>query len=149
MTTELTPPYLGAKVKMLNTQFEKKLNQRVAEILPGVTGAQVGILQMLFVRPERIFTQKDIEQSFMLSHPTTRGLIKRLIQIDLITTTPLASDQRQVQVMLSEKGQQLMATHITALEQNLQEVDERATKGLTPQEKQQLMQLMDRMIENL
>ncbi|MGL6207861.1 MAG: MarR family winged helix-turn-helix transcriptional regulator, partial [Lactobacillus panisapium] len=89
---------LGPKIKIANTVIEKELNNRFAEMFKkySLTGAQISLLVFLYDSKGRTITQKEIADTFVLSHPTIRGIVKRLEDNNLISTSHLKNDQRQI-----------------------------------------------------
>lgn len=55
-------------------------------------------------KQEKSMNIKDIGDYFGIWHPTTVGLISRMVARDLLLVSPLESDRRQTVVMISKHG---------------------------------------------
>lgn len=144
--TQLTDDQLiGPKIKVLNTLVEKELNNTLAPLSPTLTGTQVAVLMTLAERPVGTVTQKQMETLLHLSHPTTRGVIKRLAGMNLLYTTKSAVDQRQVVLQLTATGRQFVATNQGRINQATQKVERQLTSRLSPAEQEQFRQLLQKM----
>lgn len=101
MTDQFFMNSLAQQLKMLNIMIEKEMNHDLRALGINLTGTQVAVLMQLHQNPKQTITQKQIEVALKLSHPTTRGIVKRLVATGLITTTPAPQDQRQVALLLT------------------------------------------------
>lgn len=141
---------LGPKIKIANTVIEKELNNRFAELFKkySLTGAQISLLVYLYDSKGRTITQKEIADTFVLSHPTIRGIVKRLEDNGLIATSHLKNDQRQIVLTLSAKGFDLLDENITEIHDIMNKVNERIVAGLTETDVKQLEHILNVIIKN-
>lgn len=141
---------LGPKIKIVNTVIEKELNNRFAEMFKkySLTGAQISLLVFLYDSKGRTITQKEIADTFVLSHPTIRGIVKRLEDNNLIATSHLKNDQRQIVLTLSAKGFALLDDNITAIHEIMNKVNERIVAGLSDADIKQLGHILNVIIGN-
>ena len=141
---------IGPKIKIANTLIEKELNKQFAEIFRdySLTGAQISLMIYLYESKARQITQKEVADAFVLSHPTIRGIVKRLEANKLIVTSRLENDQRQIVLKLSDKGFNLINKNIAKIRTIMTNINTRITKGLSKQEISNLEQVLNRISDN-
>ena len=141
---------IGPKIKIANTLIEKELNKQFAEIFRdySLTGAQISLMIYLYESKARQVTQKEVADAFVLSHPTIRGIVKRLEANKLIATSRLESDQRQIVLKLSDKGFNLIDKNIVKIRSIMTNVNTRITKGLSDREISELEQVLSKISAN-
>ena len=141
---------IGPKIKIANTLIEKELNKQFAEIFKdySLTGAQISLMIYLYESKARQITQKEVADAFVLSHPTIRGIVKRLEANKLIATSRLESDQRQIVLKLSDKGFNLIDKNIVKIRSIMTNVNTRITKGLSDREISELEQVLSKISAN-
>jgi DNA-binding MarR family transcriptional regulator len=140
---------IGPKIKMLNVLIEKDLNNFIRDFNENLTGQQFAILVELYNSTRPYLTQKEIETEFRLSHPTTRGIIKRLQKLDFVTSEQMASDRRQVLISLSDNGQKFMDNNFDKMFNNIKLEETRMTKGISDEEQRLFVEIIEKMISNL
>ena len=141
---------IGPKIKIANTLIEKELNKQFAEIFRdySLTGAQISLMIYLYESKARQITQKEVADAFVLSHPTIRGIVKRLEANKLIATSRLENDQRQIVLKLSDKGFNLIDKNIVKIRSIMTNVNTRITKGLSDREISELEQVLSKISAN-
>ena len=141
---------IGPKIKIANTLIEKELNKQFAEIFRdySLTGAQISLMIYLYESKARQITQKEVADAFVLSHPTIRGIVKRLEANKLIASSRLESDQRQIVLKLSDKGFNLINKNIVKIRSIMTNVNTRITKGLSDREISELEQVLSKISAN-
>ena len=141
---------IGPKIKIANTLIEKELNKQFAEIFKdySLTGAQISLMIYLYESKARQITQKEVADAFVLSHPTIRGIVKRLEANKLIATSRLENDQRQIVLKLSDKGFNLIDKNIVKIRSIMTNVNTRITKGLSDREISELEQVLSKISAN-
>lgn len=142
-------PKLSQELKILEILIEKELGAHLKAQGISLTGTQLAVLEMVGARDGAPLLQKEIERQLRLSHPTTRGIVKRLIANDLLVATAPATDRRQVALYLTEAGHQLLVQHQAGLDAATNEVEARLLQGLTPEEVATLQKALPAMINNL
>ncbi|WP_278960587.1 MarR family winged helix-turn-helix transcriptional regulator [Lactobacillus apis] len=140
---------IGPKIKAANTLIEKQLNNQFGEMFKeySLTGAQISLMVFLYEAKDRTVTQKEIADMFVLSHPTIRGIVRRLEENGLIYTTHLETDQRQIVLQLSDKGFALVDKNITKIHAILDNTNAQITQGSSVVEVEQFEAFLDQMIE--
>ncbi|WP_294891053.1 MarR family winged helix-turn-helix transcriptional regulator [uncultured Lactobacillus sp.] len=141
---------IGPKIKIANTLIEKELNKQFAEIFRdySLTGAQISLMIYLYDSKERKITQKEVADIFVLSHPTIRGIVKRLEANKLIATSRLENDQRQIVLELSNEGFNLIDKNIFKIRTIMTNINKRITKDLSKQEISELEQVLNKISAN-
>ena len=141
---------IGPKIKIANTLIEKELNKQFAEIFRdySLTGAQISLMIYLYESKARQITQKEVADAFVLSHPTIRGIVKRLEANKLIVTSRLENDQRQIVLRLSDKGFNLIDKNIFKIRTIMTNINKRITKDLSKQEISELEQVLNKISAN-
>ncbi len=141
---------IGPKIKIANTLIEKELNKEFGEIFRdySLTGAQISLMIYLYDSKERKITQKEVADIFVLSHPTIRGIVKRLEANKLIVTSRLENDQRQIVLELSNEGFNLIDKNIFKIRSIMTNINNRITKDLSNQEISELEQVLNKISAN-
>jgi len=147
MATDFFLDSLGQQLKVLNILVEKAMNNGLKQLGLSLTGTQVAVLSL--VQQRAPITQKQVEVALKLSHPTTRGIVKRLVATGLVQTTSQAADQRQIVLRLTATGQDLMKTNFEQLKAQVVGVESQMVNGLSTAEQATLQQLLMRMIQNM
>lgn len=147
MATDFFLDSLGQQLKVLNILVEKAMNNGLKQLGLSLTGTQVAVLSL--VQQRAPITQKQVEVALKLSHPTTRGIVKRLVATGLVQTTAQAADQRQIVLRLTATGQDLMKTNFEQLKAQVAGVESQMVNGLSTAEQATLQQLLMRMIQNM
>lgn len=147
MATDFFLDSLGQQLKVLNILVEKAMNNGLKQLGLSLTGTQVAVLSL--VQQRAPITQKQVEVALKLSHPTTRGIVKRLVATGLVQTTAQAADQRQIVLRLTATGQDLMKTNFEQLKAQVVGVESQMVNGLSTAEQATLQQLLMRMIQNM
>ncbi|WEV69653.1 MarR family winged helix-turn-helix transcriptional regulator [Bifidobacterium sp. ESL0775] len=141
---------LGPLIKVANTLIEKELNNRVASMFEGysLTGPQITLMVYLHDAHGHSVTQREIADRFVLSHPTIRGIVKRLESAGLIKTSQLESDRRQILLELTAEGQRLMDAHIDDIHGVMKQINGKIIDGLGRTEQKKLVAALKRIVAN-
>ena len=110
-----------------------------------LTGAQLAVLTYLQLRGEEKTTIRDIQQRFIISHPTAAGLVKRLEQKGFVRTFTDPADRRARIVRLEPS----FCSAFIENTRTISEMDEVLMKGLSPEERDQLCSLLRRVYSNI
>ncbi len=103
------------------------------------------ILKYLYDNREREVYQKDIEKQFCIGRSTVTMVIQMMEKRELVCREPVSHDARLKKVMLTQKGYQ----HHELVEQNLMEIHSGIMSGITEQEKQFFLEIVQKMEQNL
>ncbi|KFF31169.1 MarR family winged helix-turn-helix transcriptional regulator [Bifidobacterium bombi] len=141
---------LASLIKVANTLIERELNNRVAELLPGLslTGPQITLLVYLYDSKGRTVTQKEVADRFVLSHPTMHGIVSRLERAKLVDLSHLNNDRRQVVLSLSEHGFETIDRHIDEIRAILNDINTRIVSGIGEGESEHFVSALSRIIRS-
>ncbi|MFC6179973.1 MarR family winged helix-turn-helix transcriptional regulator [Lactiplantibacillus daowaiensis] len=148
MATTKTVTAIGPRIKMLNTLVEKELNNTLANLDTPLTGTQMTVLMTINDTQDSVITQKNMESILRLSHPTTRGVIKRLVAMNLISTSKMPNDQRQVVLNMTSQGVDLVKVNRDKINKSVQAVEARIVAGLSTKNQQEFLKVLNKMINN-
>lgn len=108
-----------------------------------LTPSQYKILRLLYIEEPETIRQIDIEKSFSMTNPTVTGLLHNLEKKDWIQRIPNPNDSRSKVIRLTAKAE--------GLREELLEISDRLedmlTDNLNDQEKEQLIELMNKMLK--
>ena len=110
-----------------------------------LTTAQADMLILLFHNKGTPMCQKDIEERLGLKNPTVTGTLKRLEAKGFIKRVPLESDHRFNQITPTPRAWELDSELLKTIRTN----DERMLNGFSDEERAQLDDYLNRIIENL
>lgn len=136
-------------IKIANTLLEKQMNELISDIFPELTGPQFVIVYYLYEHRGQNIRQKDIADRFYLSHPTVRGMVKRLTESGWLAGSSKADDRRQVLLNLTDKAVQCLDREEGRILQALDTTTSMATKGFSDQDQKTLVSLLGRVITNM
>ena len=88
---------------------------------------------------------RDIEEKFVLSHPTVSGLLSRLEKKGFIEFLPDEKDRRIKRICLRPKGRECIET----MHKTIEETEAQIVQGFTEAEKEQFSALLSRAITNM
>ena len=92
----------------------------------------------LLLIEEGIVTQSEISELLYISRQTLNSAFKQLVKKGLIRLEPYADNQRTKQAILTEKGKDFFATHIS----QMQRIEETAWEKMQLEERIALTSLM-------
>lgn len=108
-----------------------------------LTPSQYKILRLLYIEEPETIRQIDIEKSFSMTNQTVTGLLHNLEKKDWIQRIPNPNDSRSKVIRLTAKAE--------GLREELLEISDRLedmlTDNLNDQEKEQLIELMNKMLK--
>ncbi|NLR10088.1 MULTISPECIES: MarR family winged helix-turn-helix transcriptional regulator [Lactobacillaceae] len=149
MTTDFFTNGLVQQLKMLNIAIEKEMNSDLKALGIALTGTQVAVLVKVYSNTGEALTQKQIETRLRLSHPTTRGIVKRLVATGLLQTTPGQADQRQVTLNLTSQGRTFMAEHFQQIQQPVAHMEQKLVRNLSATDQQALQRMVTTMLTTM
>ncbi len=130
-------------VRLLSIQNDKIANSMLEEY--GMTNGQFKVLNLLYARPAFSLRQVDIEEFFQISNPTVTVILNSLEKKGLVERRINPSDSRSKLIGVTEKAEE-MRGQMHAVEKSL---SGRLDEILSPEEKAQLMALLNRVIEGI
>ena len=140
----LPPPprgNIGARIGFISRKSKNYFNQVVSE--EGLFAGQHHIIMML----ERVgcATVSQIAEEMRTTSATASVSIKRLEKAGFVEKLPDESDARITKIYLTDKA--LAVTQ--RIKSKMDEAEESLTQGLTQEEKYQLSDLLDKVVDNI
>lgn len=139
---------IGYLIYIAHVVLSKYFNNSIHKILPTLTGVQFTILIYLYYHRDKIVTQREITDYLHLRHPTVRHIIKLILKKHLIVSGPLPTDHRQVQLMISNNGNQLIKSHLPAINHDYQQMNQIITNHMDKSSVHNLEDLLTQLIKN-
>jgi MarR family multiple gene transcriptional regulator MgrA len=130
-------------IKLIHDAIRVKADNRLQEF--DLTLSQMRVLNLLARRQGEPMRQKEIEDSFHVTHPTMIGTLKRLEAKGFIQNTVNLRDRRMRDVKLTTKGEQVQSV----IENRVRLMQQRMLEGLTEPEVSLLTELLDRVYRNI
>jgi MarR family transcriptional regulator, repressor for mepA len=134
---------VGYMIHLISNKIKKKANHELDN--QGITSKQGRFLGYLHERQGRVTTQKDLQEHFEITHPTTIGIIKRLEQKNLVTTRTSEADRRIKIVELAPEEEKIHKKMMRFSE----EMDTLLLRGLEEEERVELARLLEKVSKNL
>lgn len=125
------------------------IHQRIKQIMQqkidddGLTFVQLHLLMLIKKYPDA--NQKDLAKEMKFTEGAMSGMVKRLIEFNLIEQVPLKLDMRYNRLILTDKGQAMIDTH----EDDLLNVLNNLYLGLSENELVDLNKYLIRINKNL
>lgn len=133
----------GMLFKQINDALEKRINNdmRDAEL----TMAQMRVLIMLEQREDHVASMKDVEHTLGVAQSTCAGILSRLCAKGMVETYCPPEDRRSKLVRLTDRGKQRcdLAADVA------QSADAQMAADFTPEEKAELLRLLDKVLQNI
>ena len=136
----------GLKVAIINRAFRKKLDEKASTM--GLTSVQLRVLGSVSRLEEAGVAeihQNDLERIEHVTHPAMTKHLQRLESKGLISCVPSSQDRRYKRILCTEQSKGI---HHMILAQD-EEVLAELCKNFTAEQKEMLVQLADRLIENI
>lgn len=134
---------VGHEVKCLSNLFRREM-ERSGEHTP-FTVMQVMFIGYLARHNECDHFQKDLEAEFRIRRSTATGILQLMERDGLIRRESVESDARLKRIVLTDQAMETFR-HV---DEELMRVEEKTTRGLTPQELETFFTIMDKMKKNL
>ena len=87
-------------MKMITDKIDSIMNKKLKPY--GLTGSQLRVLHHLRITPSPV-SQRELELTFEVAHPTMVGLLKRLEQKGFVRTEFDSDNKRRKNVYMTEK----------------------------------------------
>ncbi len=133
----------GLLIQLIGKELDRKINQELEPF--GITTKQGRFLGYLNERRSETVSQREIQEHFEISHPTTVGIIKRLEEKKLIATRMDEKDKRNKIVELTPEEEKIHRR----MKDFKEEADGVLLTGFTDEEKETLSVLLERVYRNL
>lgn len=128
-------------LKFVNLECDK-LSAAILEP-HNLTLTQYKVLKFLLCNPAGTIRQVDIEQNFYIRNPTVTRILQNLEKKGLIERQINSQDNRSKIISLTEKAQGMKKL----LYQLGEELEEKLTSNLTPEDKEELLRILKKILE--
>ena len=131
--------------KIINNYFENQLNLGLAEY--NLTRSQMDVLILLKINEKKNIqtNQKDIEKALSLKNPTVTGILDRLEDKGYIKRNVSSKDKRLKQISLTDASNEILLKS----RNHAKKIEEKILSSLTSEEKEELLQLLDKIKNNI
>lgn len=139
---------VGYKLRLLHNQLHNHIEHQKEQneyIISDLTRMQRFTIGFLYMHSEEEIYQKDLETEFAISRATASNMLSVMERKGLITREPVVHDARLKRLVLTESARQMHRQ----VEQDIKETEKLLTKGMSEDDKRQLHQYLDVMIQNL
>ena len=134
------------EMKILNNMIKRHADARVAELFgQEITNMQGRVIGFLYHNEGRPVYQKDVEAEFSITRATTSKMLTLMEKNGLITRLSVSCDARLKQLRLTDKARE----YAVRVQRGLDEFEEQVTAGMTPEEKTALLNVLQKMEENI
>ncbi len=139
---------VGYKLRLLHNQIHNHMEhqkQKNESMTGELTRMQRFTIGFLYRNHDREIYQRDIEAEFAISRATASNILSVMERRGLLRREPVEHDARLKKLVLTELSYRMYRQ----VEQDIRETEELLTKGFSENDKQQLHQYLDAMIQNL
>lgn len=139
---------IGYKLRLLHNQLHNRMEHKTeqGECAPeGLTRMQRFTIGFLYRHSGEEIYQKHLETEFAISRATASNMLSVMERKGLIIREPVAHDARLKQIVLTERAKKLHRQ----IEEDIKETERLLTKGMSEEDRQQLHQYLDIMIQNM
>ena len=134
---------VGTRIKRISNAMDRKRTLDLEDM--DLTSSQGMVLGYLNRRRDETVYPGDIGRHFGLSHPTATGILQRLEAKGFVVYEADSEDRRKKRVCLTERA---IECH-QQIHKRFLETEALLTRGLSAEEENQLLRLLDRMIESM
>ena len=134
---------ISPRLKRISTALDRKRTQDMEDL--ELTSSQGFVLGYLTRHRDEPVYSGDLRRHFDLSHPTVTGILQRLESKGFIAYAEDGTDRRKKRICITDKA---LEVHQQVI-QRFQETETLITQGMTEEEKQSLLRLLDRVIDNI
>ncbi len=133
---------LGPVLKQISDMMDGNLNNSLKNT--GITSSQARLLVTLRFSEDGSLTQRELENIFMVSHPTMVGLIKRLRGKGLVELSDRDGNSSK-RVMITDEGRKVTE----GIYGRIREMESALMAGFTDDERNTVSELLLRMHSNM
>ncbi|MGI5931724.1 MAG: MarR family winged helix-turn-helix transcriptional regulator [Eubacterium sp.] len=139
---ELTAP--GRRISALSNIYRRRLDQLTTQT--EYSGAQSKALHFILANyREKAIVQKDIEREYGLRPPTASELLKKMEGSGLVIRKTMQEDARKKQILPTEKA----LRYKDQVAQNIEGLNASLMRGVSRQDMEVFLRVLDQMVENL
>ena len=135
---------IGRSIHILSRQIKRKVDEAVAEY--NVTAVQCSLIGYIFAKSkEGNVYAKDIESKFNMRRATVAEILSLMEKNGLIERNYMSEDARLKAITLTDKSLDIK----NSIEKEIKKVEKDLRKGLTDEELDKFIDILDKMSKNL
>lgn len=135
---------IGRSIHILSRQIKRKVDEAVAEY--NVTAVQCSLIGYIFAKSkEGNVYAKDIESKFNMRRATVAEILSLMEKNGLIERNYMSEDARLKAITLTDKSLDIK----NSIEKEIKKVEKDLRKGLTDEELDNFIDILDKMSKNL
>lgn len=136
---------IGYKIRLIHNKVHKIMEAKRMENEGNLTGMQSWTLGFLAKNRAQDIYQKDIEAEFAISRATASNMLAGMERRGLICRVAVEHDARLKKIELTEKAEII----VTKAGEDMREMEERLTKGMSEQEIETFRLLLNKVMRNI
>ena len=135
---------IGRYIQILSRQVKRKIDSAVSSY--NVTSVQCSFIRFIFERNKigNVYA-KDIENRFNMRRATVAEILSLMEKNGLIERKSMGKDARLKKITLTEKSMEIKNN----IEMEIKKVEKEIKKGITKEELQSFMNILEKMSKNL
>ena len=135
---------IGRYIQILSRQVKRKIDSAVSSY--NVTSVQCSFIRFIFERNKigNVYA-KDIENKFNMRRATVAEILSLMEKNGLIERKSMGKDARLKKITLTEKSMEIKNN----IEMEIKKVEKEIKKGITKEELQSFMNILEKMSKNL
>ena len=138
--------HIGAAVNATSRKFHRSLERVASEKTPGsLTGIHSWIIHYIYSHGEEPVYQRDIEKALGIRRSSVTGLLQLMEKNGMIRREAASFDARLKRIVLTKEA---LAVH-EAVGHEIEALEKRACRGMSGEEVELLLSLLERVRENL
>ena len=138
--------HIGAAVNATSRKFHRSLERVASEKTPGsLTGIHSWIIHYIYTHGEEPVYQRDIEKALGIRRSSVTGLLQLMEKNGMIRREAAPFDARLKRIVLTKEA---LAVH-EAVGHEIEALEKRACRGMSVEEVELLLSLLERVRENL
>lgn len=135
---------IGCKINYVSNIIKREIEKLESiEALERVSGTNSFIL--VYISEKEIVFQKDIEKEFGITRSTASKVISLMESKGMIIRKSVSNDLRLKQLVLTDDAKMF----VESVKMDLKSFEERLTHGLTKEEKENLLSIMNKLENNI
>jgi DNA-binding MarR family transcriptional regulator len=139
-------PRIGFEIRTISNLIKREVDHLEEKTYEGaISGTNRYILLHLANNRDRDIFQKDLEEVFLVRRSTMSSILLRMEEKGLLIRTSVDHDARLKKITLTEKGLRLHKQ----MEHSIDEMEDRLSSGLSPEESKMLLALLEKVRHNL
>lgn len=135
---------IGCKINYVSNIIKREIEKLESiEALERVSGTNSFIL--VYISEKEIVFQKDIEKEFGITRSTASKVISLMESKGMILRKSVRNDLRLKQLVLTDEAKMI----VESVKKDLNDFEERLTLGLTKEDKDNLLSIMNKLENNI